>query len=728
MSSDPSPSRAAARRSTSVDVLWVAALVAGASVLWTKRVTETGTTFDFGGGDVFGYFLPAYAYEAERLAAGALPFWNPYQATGVPFIATLQPGALYPARLLLLVTSPAQAIGWSLFAHLLLALLGTYALCRTLGTTPIAAAAAAVVFVTAFALPWVHAITLYEPGAWLPILAVGVVKILSGGGWGWVLFLGAAGAMPLLAGGYQMSVYVCYGLAIVMLAVLLDRRARGEALDLRALGRLAASGALAAATSAPQLLTTLAWSGETMRRAQPLSDPQLMSLMFDAARSARIEAFFFRTSAAPLCYFSIPVLVLAAIGLVRAGRIGLVLGLAAVGTALLSIVRPSSPLFAVYKALPGLAMFRFPTRILVLTALFGAVTAALGITAIGRVRPLAASGAGRVAFETVALVTVVALLAWPFVNTTEVAWRAGSNSVAPDPRFVPQVMTQIGSDRVSVVSDRPDLKWGTFVRQGMRRHVRVLEDYEPLSSRRLGTLLSTIAGMPAAPHPASAPFTGSIVGQRTFARPELLDLVAVRAVQAPVRWLPAGGVPGWTQVGRIGDVATWTNARALPRAYVVRRAGFVPDDAAAFATITARDFDARTEVVLVGEATDDAERAATITANTPLEPARIATDEPEEVVVEVGDGGGVLVLADAFAPGWDVVVDGRRRRLLQANYLVRAVVLEPGDRRVTFRYRAPGFALGVSVAIGAWVAALVLLAARRVRRHPGRTVPALASA
>jgi len=210
------------------DVLALAALAVAATVVWLLRVKWSITQYGIGSGDAFGYFLPAYEYEARRLAAGAVPLWNPYQGAGVPFLATLQPGALYPSRLLLLVLSPVAAMAVSAYAHMLLALGGTYLLCRRLGTSRAAAALAGIVFVTAVILPWLHTVSLSEPSAWLPAIALGVVAVLDGGGWGWVLFLGAAGAMPVLAGGYQPTLYTAYALAIVALARIVDGWAHGR--------------------------------------------------------------------------------------------------------------------------------------------------------------------------------------------------------------------------------------------------------------------------------------------------------------------------------------------------------------------------------------------------------------------------------------------------------------------------------------------------------------------
>src|SRR5439155_132644 len=117
-----------------IEAACVAGLVIGVLLVWRLRIDGPAHRFpSFGAGDLFGLFLPAYSYEAERLRGLELPFWNPYQAGGQPFLATLQPGALYPARALLLVTDAATAMQWSTIAHVLLSCLATYALCRARG-------------------------------------------------------------------------------------------------------------------------------------------------------------------------------------------------------------------------------------------------------------------------------------------------------------------------------------------------------------------------------------------------------------------------------------------------------------------------------------------------------------------------------------------------------------------------------------------------------------------
>ena len=89
--------------------------------------------------------------------------------------------------------------------------------------------------------------------------------------------------------------------------------------------------------------------------------------------------------------------------------------------------------------------------------------------------------------------------------------------------------------------------------------------------------------------------------------------------------------------------------------------------------------------------------------------AAVEADRPGATVVRATpDRPALLVLNDAFAPGWTAEVDGRPAPIVRANALVRGVWLDAGVHRVTFRYRAPGLAEGWALALagalglGAW--------------------------
>lgn len=307
-------------------LLPVLLLVAGTYAFWEMRLsTRTDGYVLLVSSDLYNYFLPSYRYEAERLAAGAFPLWNPLQGVGQPFLATLQPGVLYPARLLLLVLTPLRALEVSLLAHVLLLVVSAYLLARALGASRLAASGAAWVAGTTIGGSWFYWPSYLEPAAWWPLLALALLRCIGGAGWRWPVLLGVAGAMPVLAGGYQVTLYMAYTLAILGAGLLADARFRPASWRGAAV-RLAVAATIAVATAAPQLLPTLAWSGEAARRAAQVSDLQLDPLDLQPSPWAVVEHTLVSNGGVLPHYLSLPAAALALLGFARQRALGAVLG------------------------------------------------------------------------------------------------------------------------------------------------------------------------------------------------------------------------------------------------------------------------------------------------------------------------------------------------------------------------------------------------------------------
>lgn len=60
---------------------------------------------------------------------------------------------------------------------------------------------------------------------------------------------------------------------------------------------------------------------------------------------------------------------------------------------------------------------------------------------------------------------------------------------------------------------------------------------------------------------------------------------------------------------------------------------------------------------------------------------------------------GILVLTDAFYPGWKVHVDGKEQKIMRANYLFRAVELPAGNHKVEFIYDPESFKVGLIISL-----------------------------
>lgn len=695
-----------------IDGLVVVALLGALAWVFQEQVVRPAARFELTSSDLYAYFWSAYAYEARRLHQWQLPLWNPHQGGGVPFLATLQPGALYPARLLLLWLGAPLAMYWSTLGHVGMTVAGTYVLCRTLETSRGGAIAAAIVTGMTVALPWIYWPSYLEAAAWMPIASIGLIRLARDGRLRWMLLTGLAAAMPALAGGYQVTLYAGYGLVLLALGLMVS--GDGPAIGRFRFFRLAVgAGAVAAGTAAPQLLPTLAWTSETLRQTTPLTDKQIQPWGMMNWQFFR-HTLFVRDVPMQMFHISIPVAVLAGVGFVTRGRLGLVLGLGAV-VALLLACGPSTPVFVLYHWLPGLGMFRLPERLFILCFFLTAIGAAFGISWLAdRARWMSAWLS--IAVEIACVAGVAWVLVVPYENRSALPWVNPPVLEIPTHTIVAKAKRVVPGQRLYIPPGGASQMLG--VRIGMIDDALVLQDYEPLSSRRLSEFAHAVAGR--TPNPIEQDrqaFNGSIPLPAAIARPVLLDLLSVGGVVTAAMEPPPQRTPPFVRDSSAGYLALVRNPSALPRAYVVGSARFVADDAAALAAITNPAFTGRDEAVVVGKPDGADDATVSTAARTPFVPARIDGDDAERVTIAVApEQPGLLVLTDALAPGWQVAVDGVPRRLLRTNYLVRGVVVRPGDHTVVFTYAAPGFRTGVTLAAVVWAIALAAALAGRWRR------------
>jgi hypothetical protein len=124
-------------------------------------------------------------------------------------------------------------------------------------------------------------------------------------------------------------------------------------------------------------------------------------------------------------------------------------------------------------------------------------------------------------------------------------------------------------------------------------------------------------------------------------------------------------------------------------------------------------FDPRHEVVLAA----DVDAGAAVPGF--AAEARVVRRTTNEVEVDAAlTAPGVLVLVEAFRPGWVATVDGAPAEVLRANVLFRAVRLAGGRHRVLFRYRPASVPWGAATTVACAAAGLVSAGSRR-RARPG---------
>jgi hypothetical protein len=157
--------------------------------------------------------------------------------------------------------------------------------------------------------------------------------------------------------------------------------------------------------------------------------------------------------------------------------------------------------------------------------------------------------------------------------------------------------------------------------------------------------------------------------------------------------------PSWDR--RLG---VWENPHPLPRAFLVHAARVVAGEAAeqrALAQLDPRRW------ALVDRAPSIS--SLPVDSSSPIDPARVVLATRDALRIETdATTAGVLVLSEAFYPGWSATVDGRPATLLRADYAFRGVALEAGPHRVELRYRPKPVYLGLGISAAALLVLLVL--------------------
>lgn len=251
------------------------------------------------------------------------------------------------------------------------------------------------------------------------------------------------------------------------------------------------------------------------------------------------------------------------------------------------------------------------------------------------------------------------------------------------------------------------------------------QGYNPVQLRRYWTLARAVD-----PKPMRYNTTG-------FVRPPrvVLDLLQVGYAVARTGRPPEGALP--QPVAREGRFALYRFPHPPPRASLVPAWRVVGSPQEALAAVTAPGFDPSGAVVLERDPGLPAPPAALRPPapggpSGPGRPPGTASyrwQGPQEAVLEVRTPNPALVLVrNAFDPGWEATVDGRPAPVLAADFVLQAVPVPAGRHVVELRYRDPAVGAGLAgsaAALGLLLSAAgaaSLLARRRARAQAPRRV------
>ena len=139
------------------------------------------------------------------------------------------------------------------------------------------------------------------------------------------------------------------------------------------------------------------------------------------------------------------------------------------------------------------------------------------------------------------------------------------------------------------------------------------------------------------------------------------------------------------------EVKIYENKKALPRAYVVHKFKKVEDREAALKGLSDESFDPKVTAI-VEEDVPTPSKGASVSGTIDSTKAKVITYDYDRVEIDVTlVKDGMLVLTDAWYPGWRAYVDGEKSPIYRVNSVVRGVALKAGAHRVIFDYSPRSF-------------------------------------
>jgi hypothetical protein len=705
-------------------------------------------------------------FQLDSYRAGELPLWNPFDRAGYPFHADPQAGILYPVTWILLVVaaiakSPYWVIAVKIIFHFWLAGVGVYAYLRHRKLPLAACYAGGLLFIITY--PFCHNdfSALNWSMAWAPwaLLAVEVWAEgpTAGRAAAVALTVGLGNLAGALAGfWYTLLVVGPYGVYALVRAA---RSAPVRREYLRAAARTGAlSLALFVAMIAAQLLATRALVPHTVRDVRDFD-----FIGFSAFGPDDLISFVIPRFPGENTYmgFAAILWVAAALTLKPDPRRLTLAGIALLG--ILCALGNFGPYLTFGASLaPPFGFFRRAHRYLYVVILPLAILGAEGLTDLARIgraeganAPRTASPGGdaplvesaqlrkRVLMVILALATIaviifgcgVAVRVKPNLNEEPVRdafafalaaavvgtwvtvmvviggeklrhvfmivavvvlgldlWNAQTKKIELNMHPVPRPTRDAMARKLDGVPasfriyDREYFGW----RPGIRLQVRDLGGYEgdPLALRRFARFLQVVQRDPTQLAHANARYLTDVQKSKPLPKQGL------KALQ--------GGV--------------WEVPDPAPRVLWIDSAQVVADDDAALSAL--RGAKPGTVAILErGTLTPDEIARAAQSGAKPPTPGRVLAWSRNGLTAEIdAPDDGIVVVNEAFFPGWRASVDGRAARIVPANSLFRGVFVPAGHHLIHMTYPATTWVLLAPVSILAFLAALALMLRGRLRR------------
>jgi hypothetical protein len=714
----------------------------------------------------YGFFVyPLAHFQRDCFWRGEIPFWNPYNYCGVPFLAQWNTMALYPPSLIYLTLPLEWSLSFFCLLHLWLAGLGMYFLARRWTGNNFAAAFAGTVFAfNGFTLNLIMWPSHLATFAWMPWVVLAVELAWRDGGRK-IILAAIAGAMQMLAGGPEIIFFTW----IVLLALWVQQLLQSGAPRGKIFWRFPLVVALVAALTAVQVLPFLDLVAHSQRStgyfdtrwSLPLRGWAnfLVPMVFGGTWDMGVF-YQYDQEWTSSYYLGIGALWLAVMGLwkFRERRIALLVAIAAV--AFLFALGENTFIYpALRKIIPQLRLVTHSIKYIAIVIFIVPLLAAFAIAQwqdlpdaqrlILRKR-LAAVGA-----ILLALIGGILFWAWRYPLPTDDVHRTLINGLSRAAflmatgailffllqparpgllRIAPLVLIFVAW--LDVFTHEPTQNPTTpplVYQPGLTREKLALQPQPALGgSRAMMTPGAFLKSLKFATHDLGNNYLVNRLA--AYSDCNLLDdlpktdgfLSLCPREADDVNTLLYGSTNdfphledfmGVSQISDPRNIYQWQARKTFLPLVTAGQKPYFFDDFSAWRALSQTNFHPDTLVIL----TEDATNSVTVTHRTTATILNSTFRDNSVDIQAAAPETSLVVISQSWYHDWRATVDGRPAPLLRANDAFQAVQIPAGIHHIRLIYADRAFEIGAALSIPAWLACLVCLlpGKRRSQRNPG---------
>jgi hypothetical protein len=696
--------------------------------------------------DLANQVLPWFQYEAQQFHQHRLPIWDPFLLGGQSLIGQDQPGLAYPLNWLLFSVLlhngriSYSILNWYYMLIHYFAALFCYLLCRDLGRSTIASTLGGVSFGLGGYIGTTDWPQMINAAIWAPLVflflfraARGVRPLASAAFSG--LFLG----LSWLGGHHQIPIFLSLAAGGVWVYFLFEHgRFQSSRLAPMAafLAFLLCTGALQMWPAFSYGRTAVRWVGsehDPIRWDQPVPYNVHERYSLSPVRVLGLIIPGYMDFVSP--YVGVVALSLAALALVCWWKTKEIRILCGVGLAGLFLAMAKNDVFhgILYSIVPLVEKARTPAAAIYLFHFAIAVLAAFGLDSLfqSSFRPLLRRliiillAFGALTFSIMFAILLGKAMAWPGDDRTMMSvlaafalaaliYRASRNEsrrAGLSILIVALYLVELGNVTLYALPHKDDKNRSIFLQHyGETRQVAEFLGRQPAPLRvwvngddvpfNFGDWygIDTVLG-----YTASIPFNVFQLELHT-ARTRMLYGAAYTISKKPL-------FEGQQEVFRDDKgLAVFKSASVLPRVWTVHEAVEVkdPEDARRHLQDSSFDLQKKTFVYSTAPRLEQCDNDTVRSFSRGIDGATAVVDMKCR---------GMVVMSENNAPGWNATVDGKAVPIYDAYTALRGIVAGAGTHKIETRYRPLSVSAGAAATLAAFLGALVLCLAPKLRRN-----------